>query len=66
MNDQWAEELAANTPETIRVKVRSILEDWAGRSGLTIPGEAKFDLGAHIGGLVDDCLDILAPSAGGE
>ncbi|MEZ6054475.1 MAG: hypothetical protein R3C02_24320 [Planctomycetaceae bacterium] len=30
--DQWAEELLANTPETIRVKVRSLLEDWAARS----------------------------------
>ena len=42
------------------------MEDWAGRSGLTIPDKAKFDLGAHIGELVDDCLKILAPSAGGE
>jgi len=66
MNNQWAEELMAKTPETIRAKVRDILEDWAGRSGLTIPHEAKFDLGAHIGELVDDCLKILAPSSGGE
>jgi hypothetical protein len=65
MHSQWAEELVANTPETIRVKVRSLLEDWAGRSGLTIPDKAKYDLGGHIGELVDDCLKILAPSAGG-
>ena len=66
MQDQWAEELVANTPETIRVKVRGLLDDWAGRSGLTIPDKAKYDLGGHIGELVDDCLKILAPSAGGE
>ncbi len=66
MNDQWAEELVANTSETVRTKVRSITEDWAARSGLTIPDKAKADLGAHIGELVDDCVGILAPSAGGE
>ena len=66
MDSQWAEELAANAPETIRAKVCSILEDWGRRSALTIPGEAKADLEGHISRLVDDCLDILAPSAGGE
>ncbi len=66
VNSQWAEELLANTPETIRVKVRSLLEDWARRSGLTIPGEAKADLAGHFCRLVDKCVGILAPSAGGE
>ncbi len=66
MNDQWAEELVANTSETIREKVRSLLEDWASRSGLTIPDKAKYDLGAHVGELVDKCVGILAPSARGE
>ena len=66
MNDEWAKELHANSDEAIRGKVRTLLDDWANRSGLTIPDKAKFDLGAHIGELVDDCVKILAPSAGGE
>jgi len=66
MNDQWAEELVAKTDETIRGKVRSLLDDWASRSGLTIPDKAKFDLAAHVGELVDKCVGILALSAEGE
>ena len=66
MNDQWAEELLANTPETIRVKVLGLLDDWTGRSGLTIPGKAKADLAGHVCELVDQCVGILAPSTGGE
>ncbi|REJ82660.1 MAG: hypothetical protein DWQ29_13060 [Planctomycetota bacterium] len=66
MYDQWAEELLANTPETIREKVRGLLEDWARRSGLTIPDKAKTDLAGHVCELVDKCVGILAPSAGGE
>jgi hypothetical protein len=66
MQDQWAEELLANTSETIRVKVCSLLEDWARRSGLTILGEAKADLAGHVCELVDECVGILAPSAEGE
>jgi len=62
INDQWAEELLANTPETIRVKVRSLLEDWARRSGLTIPSKAKADLAGHVCELVDKCVGVLAPS----
>ena len=66
MQDQWAEELLANTPETIRTKVRSLLDDWAGRSSLTIPDNSKADLAGHVCELVDQCVGILAPSAGGE
>ena len=66
LNQQWAEDLAANTPATVKAKVRGILEDWARRSALTIPSEAKADLEAHIGRMVQDCLDILAPSSGGK
>jgi hypothetical protein len=66
LNQQWAEELVANLPETVRAKVRSILEDWARRSALTIPSEAKADLEAHLGRLVQDCVDALAPASRGE
>ncbi len=66
MQDQWAEELLANTSETIRLKVCSLLEDWARRSALTILGEAKADLAGHVCELVDECVGILAPSAEGE
>lgn len=64
MQDQWAEELLANTPETIRAKVLSLLEDWSGRSGLTIPDKSKADLAGHLCELVDRSVGILAPSAG--
>jgi hypothetical protein len=63
LNQQWAEELVANVPETVRAKVRSILEDWARRSAMTIPSEAKADLEAHVGRLVQDCVDVLAPAS---
>lgn len=66
MEEQWAEELVANVPETVRAKVRSILEDWARRSALMISSEAKADLEAHISRLVQDCLDVLAPAPGGR
>ena len=66
LNQKWAEDLAANVPETVRAKVRSLLEDWARRSALTIPNEAKADLEAHISRLVEDCLDILASASGGR
>ena len=66
MLDAEAEQLLAKTPETIRVKVFGLLDDWARRSGLTIPGKAKLDLGAHVCELVDNCVGILAPSTGGE
>ena len=64
LNQEWAEELAANVPETVKAKVRGILEDWARRSALTIPSEAKADFEAHIGRMVQDCVDVLAPSGG--
>ncbi|QDT50432.1 hypothetical protein Pan258_44910 [Symmachiella dynata] len=66
MQDQWAEELLANTPATIRAKVRSLLDDWIGRSGLMIPDKSKADLASHVCELVDQCVGILAPSTGGE
>jgi len=66
LNQQWAEELAASVPETVRAKVRSILEDWARRSALTVPSGAKADLEAHIGGLVRDCMHATAASSGGR
>ena len=50
LNQKWAEELAANVPETVKAKVRGIMEDWARRSALMIPNEAKADLEAHIAG----------------
>jgi hypothetical protein len=65
LNQQWAEDLAANVSETVKAKVRGIVEDWARRSALTIPNEAKTDLEGHIGGLVQDCIELLAPASGG-
>ena len=56
LNQKWAEELAANVPETVKAKVRGIMEDWARRSALMIPNEAKADLEAHIADLVQRCM----------
>lgn len=60
LNQQWADELVANVPETIRATVRRILDGWARRSALMIHSEAKADLEAHIAGLVQECLDATA------
>lgn len=64
LNQQWAEELVANVPETVRAEVRSILGDWARRSALIIPSEAKADLEAHLGDLVQRCAAATAPASG--
>ncbi|MBN2579525.1 MAG: hypothetical protein JXB10_11080 [Pirellulales bacterium] len=56
MEDE-TEKLAANVPETVKAKVRGILEDWERRYAPTIPNEAKADLEAHVAGLVQECLD---------
>jgi len=66
MNNQWAEELIADTPKAIHEKVRSVLSYWARRFGLTITAEAETDLAGHVCELVTDCVDVLASSAESE
>jgi hypothetical protein len=66
LNQQSAEELAANVPESIKAKVRGILEDWERRSALTIPNEANADLQAHIARLVQDSVEAISHHSGGN
>ncbi|MCC6126017.1 MAG: hypothetical protein IT426_13715 [Pirellulales bacterium] len=61
LNQQFAEELAADVPETVKTKVRGILGDWERRYAITIAGEAKTSLEAHFIRLAQNCVDALAP-----
>jgi hypothetical protein len=64
-NQDWAEDLVANVPKTVRADVRSILEDWARQFSLAIPNEAKADLEAHISRLIQDCIEVIGCTPGG-
>lgn len=62
LEEDSKQEIRANTPQVIRDRVNSLLDDWGRQFGLTIPTDARADLAVDVGHLVKEAVDALAPA----
>ncbi len=61
LREDFEQDLTADVPGTIRQRVNALLDDWGRRFGMTIPADARASLAAHVGRLVKEAVDALAP-----
>jgi hypothetical protein len=58
------QKFAADVPGVVRERVRGMLSDWTRQHGVVFPDDARASLEAHVGDLVQKCMEAVGRTSG--